>query len=108
MTEPKVDPATLALRAPSRPVTRLNRRTLTLVVRVLAAAVLGATLWSLQAGRRTPRELPTELHNVDRVTRAEGLDQLPQDYSKLPSPARLAATPATAPMLGAPLPGDLG
>jgi type IV secretion system protein TrbI len=107
MTEPKVDPATLALRAPPRTVTRLNRRTLALVVGVLAAAVLGATLWSLQAGRRTPRELPVELHNVERVTRAEGLDQLPQDYSKLPN-ATLAATTLVPPVLGPPLPGDLG
>src|SRR5450631_2569175 len=107
MTEPKVDPATLALRAPPRTVTRLNRRTLALVVGVLAAAVLGATLWSLQAGRGTPRELPVELHNVERVTRAEGLDQLPQDYSKLPN-ATLAATTLVPPVLGPPLPGDLG
>ena len=108
MTEPKVDPATLALRAPPRPVTRLNRRTLTLVVGVLAAAVLGATLWSLQAGRRTPRELPAELHNVEHVTRAEGLDQLPQDYSKLPVRAALPPTSPAPPLLGSPLPGDLG
>jgi type IV secretion system protein TrbI len=107
MTEPKVDPATLALRAPPRPVTRLNRRTLTLVVGVLAAAVLGATLWSLQTGRRGQRELPTELHNVERVTRAEGLDQLPQDYSKVPRPALAVPTPSP-PVLGPPLPGDLG
>jgi type IV secretory pathway VirB10-like protein len=107
MTEPKVDPATLALRAPPRPVTRLNRRTLTLVIGVLAAAVLGATVWSLQAGRGTPRELPTQLHNVDRLTRAEGLDQLPQDYSKLSNPT-LAATTPMPPLLGPPLPGDLG
>jgi type IV secretory pathway VirB10-like protein len=107
MTEPKVDPETLALRAPPRPVTRLNRRTLTLVVGVLAAAVFGATLWSLQAGRRIPRELPAELHNVDRVTRAEGLDQLPQDYSTLSNPT-LAATAPVPPLLGPPLPGDLG
>jgi type IV secretion system protein TrbI len=107
MTEPKVDPATLALRAPPRPVTRLNRRTLTLLVGVLAAAVLGATLWSLQTGRRSQRELPTELHNVERVTRAEGLEQLPQDYSKLPRPTLAVPTP-TPPVLGPPLPGDLG
>ena len=108
MTEPKLDPATLALRASPRPVTRLNRRTLTLVVGVLAAAVLGATLWSLQAGRRTPHELPTELRNVDRITRPEGLDQLPQDYSKLPARAALTPTLPAPPVLGAPLPGDLG
>jgi type IV secretory pathway VirB10-like protein len=107
MTEPKVDPATLELRAPPRPVTRLNRRTLMLVLGVLAAAVLGATLWSLQSNRGGPRELPVELHNVDRVSRAEGLDQLPQDYSKIPK-VSLATVASTPPVLGPPLPGDLG
>lgn len=42
---------------------------------------------------------PAELYNVDRVSRSEGLDRLPSDYSKLPPPP---------PELGPPLPGDLG
>jgi type IV secretion system protein TrbI len=42
-----------------------------------------------------------ELHNIDRVSKAEGLGQLPSDYSKMP-PA------ASVPILGPPLPGDLG
>ena len=41
----------------------------------------------------------TELYNVDRVSKSEGLDGLPSDYSKLP---------AKVPELGPPLPGDLG
>ncbi|MBS0506729.1 MAG: TrbI/VirB10 family protein, partial [Proteobacteria bacterium] len=40
----------------------------------------------------------TELYNVDRVSKSEGLDGLPSDYSKLPK----------VPELGPPLPGDLG
>lgn len=104
MNEPKVDPATLTLRAPPRPVTRLNRRTLTVVIAVLAAAVLGATLWSLQSRRGLNRAAPPELHNVERVARAEGLEQLPPDYSKVRPP--VATTPV--PVLGPPLPGDLG
>ena len=103
MSERKVDPESLTLRARPRPVTRLNRRTIALAVGVLAAAVLGATLWSLQSQRRQARDAPTELHNVDRVARAEGLDQLPLDYSKVPRP-----TAPSPPMLGDPLPGDLG
>ncbi len=39
-----------------------------------------------------------ELYNVDRVSKSEGLDGLPSDYSKLPK----------VPELGPPLPGDLG
>ena len=99
---PKVAPENVALRAQPRPVTRLNRRTLAVLAGGLAVAVLGATMWSLQPHKRSAGE-QTELYNVDRVSRSEGLDQLPTDYSKLPR-----ALPAQVPELGPPLPGDLG
>jgi type IV secretion system protein VirB10 len=99
---PKVDPESLALRAPPRPVVRLNRRMLAVVCGLLAAMVLGATIWSLQPQRRD-RNPATELYNVDRVARPENLEQLPKDYSGLP-----ARSPAPVPLLGEPLPGDLG
>ena len=85
MSTGKVDPDTLALRAPPRPVTRLNRRMLVAVVAVLVTLVFGVTLWSLQRNVRM-RDAATELHNVDRIARADGLDQLPPDYSKLAQP----------------------
>lgn len=97
----KVAPEAVALRAQPRPVTRLNRRTLTILVGGLSVAVLGATIWSLQPQRRGTNE-QTELYNVDRVSKSEGLDALPADYSKLP------ALPPDVPELGPPLPGDLG
>lgn len=97
----KADPDTLALRASPRPVTRLNRRMLAVLAGTLGAIILGATLWSLQPHKRE-RNPATELYNVDRVSRAESLDQLPKDYSKVP----VAAKPV--PVLGEPLPGDLG
>ena len=93
----KVAPEAVALRAQPRPVTRLNRRTLAILVGVLSVAVLGATIWSLQPHRRDAGE-QTELYNVDRVSKSEGLDGLPSDYSKL----------RKVPELGPPLPGDLG
>ncbi|HFF8538745.1 TPA: TrbI/VirB10 family protein [Raoultella ornithinolytica] len=99
---PKVAPENVALRAQPRPVTRLNRRTLTILAGGLAVAVLGATMWSLQPRKRSASE-QAELYNVDRVSRSEGLDQLPTDYSKLPR-----ALPPQVPELGSPLPGDLG
>ncbi|WP_374416130.1 TrbI/VirB10 family protein [Ectopseudomonas oleovorans] len=92
----KVAPEAVALRAQPRPVTRLNRRTLAILVGGLSVAVLGATIWSLQPHRRASEQ--TELYNVDRVSKSEGLDGLPSDYSKLPK----------VPELGPPLPGDLG
>ncbi len=94
----KVAPEAVALRAQPRPVTRLNRRTLAILVGSLSVAVLGATMWSLQPQRRGAGE-QTELYNVDRVSKSEGLDALPADYSKLPP---------KVPELGPPLPGDLG
>jgi type IV secretion system protein VirB10 len=101
---PKVDPESLALRAKPRPVTRLNRRVLVGGAGALAVVVLGATLWSLQPSRRA-RDPGPELVNAERVNRAEKLDSLPSDYSKLPTPPKPAAS---VPMLGEPLPGDLG
>ncbi|OVZ40336.1 conjugal transfer protein TrbI [Pseudomonas aeruginosa] len=94
----KVAPEAVALRAQPRPVTRLNRRTLAMFMGGLSVAVLGATIWSLQPHRRGAGE-QTELYNVDRVSKSEGLDGLPADYSKLPQ---------KVPELGPPLPGDLG
>jgi len=97
----KADPDTMALRASPRPVTRLNRRMLAVLAGTLGAVVLGGTLWSLQSHKRE-RNTAAELYNVDRVSHAENLDQLPKDYSKVP----VAAKPV--PVLGEPLPGDLG
>jgi len=94
----KVAPEAVALRAQPRPVTRLNRRPLAMLMGGLSVAVLGATIWSLQPHRRGAGE-QTELYNVDRVSKSEGLDGLPSDYSKLPQ---------KVPELGPPLPGDLG
>jgi type IV secretion system protein VirB10 len=96
---PKVAPENVALRAQPRPVTRLNRRTLALLGGGLAAAVLGATLWSLQPKHQRGSNDATELYNVDRVAKSDELNQLPADYSKLPP---------KVPELGPPLPGDLG
>jgi type IV secretory pathway VirB10-like protein len=98
----KADPDTLALRASPRPVTRLNRRMLAMLAGALGIVILGATLWSLQPHKRE-RNPATELYNVDRVSRADSLDQLPKDYTKVVPMAK-----HVVPMLGEPLPGDLG
>ena len=100
--EAKSKPDSLALRAPPRPITRLNRRVIAIGMGVVAAGVAGATFWSLQPHQKGGN-VGVELHNVDRVAHAEGLEQLPPDYSKLPSKSVEAP-----PVLGPPLPGDLG
>ncbi|AHB76863.1 TrbI/VirB10 family protein [Pandoraea pnomenusa] len=100
---PKVAPENVTLRAQPRPVTRLNRRTLALLAGGLGVAVLGGTMWSLQPKHSRGNNDATELYNVDRVSKSEGLGELPSDYSKLPQPAL-----PKVPELGPPLPGDLG
>ncbi|CAL5243557.1 hypothetical protein PASLES2_16275 [Pseudomonas aeruginosa] len=79
--------------------TSQSARTLALLTGGLGVAVLGATMWSLQPTHRRGGNEPAELYNVDRVSKSEGLDQLPADYSKLPP---------KVPESGPPLPGDLG
>ncbi len=94
---PKEDPEHLALRAPPRPVVRLNRRNLVIFAGLFGFMILGATWWALQPkAARTPNA-PAEPPRVERVPRAEGLAALPRDYGSLP----------TAPTLGPPV-GELG
>lgn len=105
---PKLPPETVALRAPPRPVTRLNRRMLIVLAGVLAIAVLGMMMWSLQPVRRGAADASVERYNVDRVAHAEALEQLPADYTTLLPPAPAEERPPDVPELGEPLPGDLG
>lgn len=100
---PKVTPEQVTLRAQPRPVTRLNRRMLVIMVGCMATALLGATLWSLQTPQRRGASESTELYNIERISPSEGLARLPADYSQLPP-----ALPPDIPLLGEPLPGDLG
>jgi type IV secretion system protein TrbI len=102
---PKVDPESLQLRAAPRAVMRLNRRMLAGLVGALGVLVLGGTIWSLQSPKRVRTPAP-ELHNVEKVARAEQLERLPKDYGKWPGSAN--SNTATVPVLGEPLPGDLG
>ncbi|RDS85047.1 conjugal transfer protein TrbI [Dyella monticola] len=106
---PKVPPERVALRAAPRPVTRLNRRTLAVSATLLAVAVAGASMWALQSKGRRGSGSQTNLYNVDRIAKADDLDQLPADYSKLPAKPEPAPSPAAGvPQLGPPLPGDWG
>lgn len=83
----------LALRAPPRPVVRLNRRNLMIAAAVGGLVVFGATWWALRPP--PPRVAPEAAPPAERVPRPEGLSALPRDYGSLP------------PVLGAPV-GELG
>ena len=112
----KVPPESIALRAPPRAVMRLNRRTLIVSATALALGVAVASMWALQSKtHRGGGSNHSEPYNVDHVAKAENLDRLPADYSKLPqNPAELSAPTSAAasvtspPVLGPPLPGELG
>jgi len=83
---------------PERPqVTRLSRKVLISLGAVGSVAVLGATIWALQPNRRSGAG--AELYSTDNKTTADGLANLPRDYTGLPR---------SVPPLGPPLPGDLG
>jgi type IV secretion system protein VirB10 len=92
----KESPDHLALRAPPRPVVRLNRRNLMLATAVVGLGVFGATWWALRpaAPRAAAAEAPPR---AEQVPRPEGLSALPRDYGSL----------AKIPLLGAPV-GELG
>ncbi|HIC82162.1 MAG TPA: TrbI/VirB10 family protein [Kiloniellaceae bacterium] len=96
----KVDPEDLALRAKPRPVTRINRRVLMVLVGAGSLLILGATIFALDPPSLFDRkETGSELYNVSNKPTPEGLQRLPSRYSELPqSPVEL----------GPPLPGDLG
>lgn len=91
--------AELRLRPEPSRVTRLSRKVLVGLGGVSAIAVTGALLWALDTSRRSG-EQSSELYTTDNRTTADGLQNLPRDYTGLPRPE--------VPELGPPLPGDLG
>ncbi len=94
----KLDPEVLVLRARPRPVTRFKRH---VVVGVMSATAIWR--YSLPRGLHSaasPLSKPAsgqELYNIDRKPTADGLAALPSGYDKVKPP-----------VLGPPLPGDLG
>ena len=86
------------LRSEGPRVTRLSRTVLIGGTALSLILVCGAVLWALQVDRLrgVTRQ---ELYTTDRPRMADGLAALPRDYS---------GVPPDVPVLGPPLPGDLG
>jgi type IV secretion system protein TrbI len=98
MTTPaKENPEQLELRARPRAVTRLNRKTIAILLGSLALGLVVALMWGLRQQKPKDSAVSQEKRNVERVAHAEGLESLPHDYGSLPK----------APPLGAPI-GELG
>lgn len=91
--------AELRLRLEPSRVTRLSRKVLIGLGTVSTVAVFAALFWALDTSRRAGQQ-PSELYTTDNRTTADGLQNLPRDYTGLPRP--------DVPELGPPLPGDLG
>ncbi|PWB88701.1 TrbI/VirB10 family protein [Methylosinus sporium] len=87
----------LRLRGERPRVTRLSRKVLIGMASVAAVAIAGAFGYALQPRDRTGAA--QELYNTQNRPAADGLANLPKDYTGMPRPA---------PPLGPPLPGDLG
>lgn len=82
----------MRLRAETPRVTRLSRKVLAGLGVVTALGVGGVSIYALQTREAGPGG--EELYSVDNRSTADGLAGLPRDY--------------TGPVLGPPLPGDLG
>jgi type IV secretion system protein TrbI len=95
----KVDPETLALRAPPRRVVRFKRRLMIGIAAVGIAGIFGVTWLALQGPILRFGQQAQQLYSIDRKSAPEGLTGLPEDYGEI--------KPET-PVLGPPLPGDLG
>jgi type IV secretion system protein VirB10 len=90
--------AELRLRPERPPVTRLSRKVLMGLAAIAAISVSGALIWALYQARVKPTS-NTELYNTDNKTTPDGLSTLPRDYT---------GVSRNVPVLGPPLPGDLG
>jgi len=98
---PKADPETLALRAAPRRVVRFRRGLLIGLTALGAGAVMTVTLLALQGPDLRRGSDGEDLYRTDHRPTPEGLEGLPDDYGDL-------GPPAPPPVLGPPLPGDLG
>ncbi|MDX8438989.1 TrbI/VirB10 family protein [Mesorhizobium australafricanum] len=96
---PKLDPEQLQLRASPRRAVRFRRGVIIAIAAVGSGAIFGVTMMALQGPELRIPDLVEDRYNAERKPTAEGLDSLPKDYS---------AIKPKAPVLGPPLPGDLG
>lgn len=91
-TAAETNAAPMRLRAEAPRVTRLSRKMLASVAAVTLVGIGGSLIYALQT--RGPDDGGTELYSTNNRQTADGLADLPKDY--------------TDPVLGPALPGDLG
>lgn len=96
---PKLDPEQLQLRASPRRAVRFRRGVIVAIAAVGSGAILGVTMIALQGPAWRIKHQAEDRYNTERKPPAEGLEALPKDYTGIMP---------KAPVLGLPLPGDLG
>ena len=96
--ESKVEPDTLELRAPPRPVTRINRKVLIGAAAVVLLVIAGLVLVALRAPSLRVAA-PNELFNVEHKPIADALSKLPATYDGVQTDKKLALAKEPAPGL---------
>ncbi|MGA8159022.1 MAG: TrbI/VirB10 family protein [Rhodoplanes sp.] len=96
----------LRLRPEGPPVTRLSRKVLMGLAAIAAILISGALIWGFYQAKKKPAG-GTEVYNTENKPTPDGLTALPRDYSGLPRGSPPPIAPGV-PVLGPPLPGDLG
>ena len=108
MTEPvppkKLDPETLVLRGQPRRAVRFKRNVLIGAAALACTALAGITWLGLQPPSARTATPTAELYNPDKA--ADGQKPKPAQWQHLP--ASYSETSGAVPVLGPPLPGDLG
>ena len=95
----------LELRAPPRPVTRINRKLLAGVVGLGFALLAGLVLLALNPPSWRSSSVPTELYNVDNKPKSDALTRLPATYEGVGLGKKEPPNGAAVPQLQ---PGELG
>jgi type IV secretory pathway VirB10-like protein len=93
----KANPETLELRAQPRRVTRFKRHVVIGAAAIVTATILGASWLALRTPSLKVKAGSEELYSTDTKPTPDELAALPSSYDKVKPP-----------VLGAPLPGDLG
>ena len=93
--ESKVEPETLELRTPPRPVTRINRKVLIGAAAVVLLLIAGLVLVALRAPSLRVAA-PNELFNVEHKPIADALSKLPATYDGV-QPDKKAPSPRSRP-----------
>src|SRR5690606_28751246 len=91
----------LQLRGRPKPVTEINRKLVIAGVAVGAALLFLAASVALDPPTVAGKEEPRELYNTRNKPKAEALSALPSTYDQMPPQKPF-------PLLGPPIPGDLG